>query len=329
MEQEVRHGEKAVGGLHRDFASCRREDRAWYLVQKIGACRVSNRAIEKSIVERLRSVPTFSGSINNLKIGLVRENSSVADGASIYSIGDLYVVVVSPHRFPNVAAEEAAANERVRSHLSGRLASLIIDLVISDTLPDGRSFAVFPRGTPLSNNRVRFALQKRRAKPAILNWLRDVAAYAQQPNRIAQIEFEKSLAALNDVSSLAEEIRGAAKIGLAQLSNPRFCLMHGDLWKGNILFASDRSLKIIDWRGSRVDGYGFFDLARFAHSFGVRGLELEAEISAHASAMNIPAGDVLTYVLAGCGHVLRHLEEFPLPHFVKMVENLWATLKSV
>jgi hypothetical protein len=288
----------------------------------------SNRSLEKTIFDRLMSISTLPGAFADLAIEIVRDKSAVADGTSVYSIGDRFIVIVSPSRFPDVAMEEAAANKQAKSCLPDHLAALIVDLVVADTLPDGRSFAVFPRGTPLSNNRIRFALQKRRVKPAILNWLRGVAGAAQQPSLAAKVEFEKSLETLNEMSLLPHEIRDAAKVGLARLSHPRFCLMHGDIWKGNILFAPDGSLKIIDWRGSQVKGYGFFDLVKFAHSFGIRGPELQAEIRAHASALNIPVGDASTYVLAGCGHIARHLGEFPLPHFVEMVNDLWATLRS-
>jgi hypothetical protein len=253
----------------------------------------------------------------------------VPDGASVYSVGNQFIVKVSPKQFPWVVMDEADANRRAKLSLSSDLASFIIDPVVSDRLSDGRSFVVFPQGKPLSNNRFRFTIQKRRAKLAMLGWLRGVAGCAAPPSLAAKNDFRKSLEALGDLSLLPQEIRGIAKTGAARLSNPRFCLMHGDLWKGNIIMMPDKSFKIIDWRGSLVNGYGFFDLLNFAHSFEVKNQELEIELRAHALAMNIPSEDALIYVLAGCGHILRHLEEFPLSHFIRMVLNLWSTMRSV
>jgi hypothetical protein len=189
---------------------------------------------------------------------------------------------------------------------------------------------VLPRGRPLSENRLLFVLQKRLVAPIILEWLRGLVREATGPSEDAYREFQLSLEALAALKTLlGAEITNAAIDGMVRLSNrhfaPKFCPMHGDLWKGNIIYAPDKSLKIIDWRGSRMrGGYGLFDLIKFAQSFKIKGEKLRTEITIHSQFLECDATGALTTLLASCGHIYRNLEEFPLERFVELTSSLYA-----
>jgi hypothetical protein len=155
---------------------------------------------------------------------------------------------------------------------------------------------------------------------------------AAGPSEDARGEFKLSLEALAAIKMLPAHIANAARDGLSQLSNgnfaPRFCPMHGDLWKGNIIYAPDKSLKIIDWRGSRMRGYGLLDLIKFAQSFNIKDEKLRSEIAIHAHFLGLDATGAFTTLLASCGHIYRHLEEFPLEKFVGMTSSLCAFFRA-
>jgi hypothetical protein len=268
------------------------------------------------------------------KYGIVKkhETSKVADSPSVYMIGDLFVVLVSPLSFPNVAANEARAIKSARELLPSHLSPFLFDIVAEARLNDGRTIVVMPRGIPLSNNRPIFALQKRRIKPVIFEWLRGLALEAAAPSEETCTEFQASLESLATMNNLPAAISNAARDGLARLSRgtfvPRHCPMHADLWKGNIIYGPDRSLKIIDWRGSRMDGYGIFDLVKFAQSFNIRAADFRSETRTHAYSLGIDVIDARTTLLAACGCISRNLGEFSLASFAAMTSSLFNFLEA-
>jgi hypothetical protein len=261
------------------------------------------------------------------KYGIVeRRKTKLADSPSVHEIGKSFIVLVSPLAFPDVAADEARSIKSVRQLLPAHLSSLTLDIAAEGRLEDGRSFVVMPRGIPLSGSRLIFELQKRRIKPVIFDWLAGLATKAAAPSDKTSAEYQASLESLARLNSIPAGISSAARDGLARLSKggfvPRHCPMHGDLWRGNIIYGRDKSPKVIDWRGSRMDGYGFFDLVKFAHSFRVKAEDLRSEVQIHAKSFGIDVIDARTTLLASCGFISRNLGEFPVENFVAMTSSL-------
>jgi hypothetical protein len=237
-----------------------------------------------------------------------RRKSKIADSPSVHEIGKSFIVLVSPLAFPNVAANEARAINSVRQLLPSHLSLFTI---------------------PLSQNRLIFELQKRRIKPVIFDWLRGLVNRAAAPSDETSAEFQASLEGLARLNNLPGGISSAARDGLARLSKgsfvPRHCPMHGDLWKGNIIYSRDKSIKVIDWRGYRIDGYGLFDLVKFAHTFKIKAKDFRSEVQIHAQSLGIDmidARDARTTLLASCGYISRNLGEFPFENFVAMTSSL-------
>jgi hypothetical protein len=283
---------------------------------------------EQTLTEKLMQAPATQMALRVANVKPIRKGSSVADGHAIYAIGGSFVALVSPLSFPNAAAEEAGAMRAAKAILPPHLASFVMDIAVDGRLEDNRSFIVVPRGRPLFENRMFFAVQKRLVAPVVFEWLRGLAHEATNPSENARREFQLSLEALSAVKALPSSITNAAVDGLVRLSKggfaPRFCPMHGDLWKGNIIHASDKSLKLIDWRGSRMSGYGLFDLIKFAQSFNIKNERLRNEITIHAQALGLDVNGAFATLLASCGHIYRNLEEFPLESFVGMTGSLCA-----
>jgi hypothetical protein len=280
---------------------------------------------DPDLLRKLRSLSGSGGPID-LQILRAREGTAVADGNEVYFIGEHFVVLVSPRGFPRAAAEEASAIKTAKARLPSGIASRILDIVLEGELEDRRSFVVVPRGRALSNNYLKFFWQKQAVKRDILGWLRQLAGSADLQDEKAAEEFAASLECLTSMNILSSNLKHQASRGLDRIKDrtflPRFCPMHGDLWKGNIIVAPDGAFKVIDWRGSRIEGYGFFDLLRFAQSFQIGRKTLFEEIQAHQRILNYSRDEAWFTLLSGCGHVARNLGQFPVERFGKMATSL-------
>ena len=288
-------------------------------------------SVHQNLSERLLQSSELRNALRMYGIA-ERRRTKLADSPAIYEIGKLFIVLLSPLSFPNVAADEARAIKSVRQLLPSHLSVFTSEVVAEGRLDDGRSFVVMPRGSPLSDKRLVFELQRHRIKPIVLEWLRGLVREAEAPTEATTAEFQSSLESLARLNDIPTEISNAARDGLVRLSRgdfiPRHCPMHGDLWRGNIIYGRDKSLKVIDWRGSRMDGYGFFDLVKFGHSFKIKTEELRGEVVIHARSLGIEAIDARTTLLASCGFISRNRGEFPLDNFLSMTNSLCNFLQS-
>ena len=265
----------------------------------------------------------------DVAVRLFRDRSGVADSTALYWVGQGFLMHLSSETFPDVAAEEVAAMETARERL-GAAGGAILDVPASGRI-GARSFMLLPRCVPVAPGRVGGWLPRRRLRPKVLHWLRDLAALSEPANPAAAQKFTANLTALAELEQLSPDVRAAAEAAVAEIAagrmRPRFTPMHGDLWRGNILTAPGRPFVVIDWRGSAMQGYGIFDLIRFGSSYGVGPAGLRSELLAHAAVLGIEPAQTRSVLLAALGHIALHLGEFPLERFVEMAESchhVWA-----
>lgn len=261
-----------------------------------------------------------------LTVTLLRTGGGLGDGTSLYIVGDQYLLHVSPRAFPHVAEEQRIAIARVKAALPDTLARHIID-VIDHGVMDGMSWMLQPLLSPLSPYRVAARLQRLYIRPGILRWLQGIARLSA-PGAEATHEFRQSLQTLMDMPAAPASLRRSAHKALELIDNgsfePRFTPMHGDLWRGNIMLGARWNFAVIDWRGSRMEGYGIFDLMRYALSDRLSERSLRQQLDAHARAMKIDPAHTAIVLLAGLGHFARHLGEFPEARFMTMAEECYA-----
>ncbi len=266
-----------------------------------------------------------------LNIKLIRERSSVADGAAIYLIEDKLFLHLSPESFPRVALDEVIAMQNAKLRLGPDFGSVILDPISGDL--NGRSFMALPKCRTISNNRFLAAWQRRLIRPRALLWLRGLVGLATPPSEYAKDAFGAALAELaSSQAAIPDFIRSASLEAIGKIETkevaPRFVPMHGDFWVGNILTSKDRPMVVIDWRGSRMDGFGIYDLIRLAASVGLSSHALSREISFHAETLGISKSHAKGYLLAAFGYYLLHLGEFPLERFLSMISTLYGVFES-
>ena len=227
---------------------------------------------------------------------------------------------VSPTAFPNVVREAAQKAEAAREALGDALGWAVLT-PLEEWETHGASCALFEQLTPLSPNRLKRYLQKKKITPAVIEWLRKVAAIDRGHNNQAEV----CLTALANCPN--PPLRVAADQALGRLNRglfaPRFRVMHTDFWIGNILLDPSglRRFVAIDWRGSQVDGYPIFDLIRFADSVRLGTNVLRSELQKHAEVLGCELEDSRSYLVAALGHLWMNLDQFPAERFADMAER--------
>jgi len=142
------------------------------------------------------------------------------------------------------------------------------------------------------------------------------------------------------MTGLSEGIRSVSRRALDRLLAgdfvPRSTPMHNDLWKGNILLPSSDDGQdkqafpffVIDWRGSRIDGFPLFDLVRLAMSLKFSARELRQELMHCCQSLGCEFSDAPYYVATALGEIASRRDQFPVQAFLGMAEHCFAKLRS-
>jgi hypothetical protein len=180
-------------------------------------------------------------------------------------------------------------------------------------------------------------------RPSIFDWLRQATEGTLRDAEPAAIErnFAAPLQHMVSLTPINDHLRAAASRSIERLNDgtwlPKHVLMHGDLWKGNILIRpqdnilrrlnmSDRFV-ITDWAGSEISGYAIYDLVRLAESMRLNALNLRREVDRHCCLLGCEPVDSTSYLLAALGHIAMNLEHFPIDRYKHMAESCYVALE--
>jgi hypothetical protein len=262
-----------------------------------------------------------------------------ADSASVYVVRDargsaLAVVLCASPAAPAMVARSMQRTRDAHAALAGRGTSrVLLPLAVGEV--DGLSCALVPYCQGLEGRRLQRWWDNRRLRAPMFDWLRDVAQATQRP--AGRSTCEALLTAMAGRSAVGRPLRGAAERALERLGRgdwqPRHALMHGDLWRGNLMLRGAPGswasrLVVIDWSGSRHDGWPFFDLVRLADSIGARSGCLRTEVERHAVLLGCHPLDAHSSVSAALAATLARLEHFPVGLFAAMGERALARLED-
>jgi hypothetical protein len=243
-------------------------------------------------------------------------------------------------------APELVAGNMERSRRAKQLLGADLGRSILDPLLEGRAFglsyALLPYCRPLSDSRVLRRLQRLVLGPALFDWLRrateatiSTGATGDDPEIVVVLE---RLAGMPEVT---ERARSAASRALERLRSgawkPRRVLMHGDFNLGNILIAPRARavgpwwsrFVVIDWPGSRTDGFAFFDLVRMVQSARPTRQRQRAEVAEHCRLLGCEPADARSYLAAALGHLGGDLEYFPIERYAEMADTSLKILEDI
>jgi hypothetical protein len=248
----------------------------------------------------------------------------------------LGVVLCSPEIAPRLIARGCERGREARGVLGAELGRAVV-IARAEGACEGRSWAIFPPARVLGSG-VAAGLERRWLAGALFAWLRAVAARtAGAADDAARAATDAALGYAGREPALDARVRDAARSARALLAGgtwrPRHVLMHGDLWRGNLLGAPgappfSRRFVLIDWDTSRAAGYPLFDLVRAARSFGVEHGRLAREIAAHGALLGLDSAQSRAALVAALGHIGLVRESFPLERYAAMCRENLATFDA-
>jgi hypothetical protein len=206
----------------------------------------------------------------------------------------------------------------------------------------GLSYAALPHCDGLAESRLVWWGQRALLRRPLFDWLRRSTASTLQdvePDRIDP-DFAEPLRRMASLEAGRPGFRAAACRAADRLETgafrPRHVLMHGDLWKGNVLIRRDAGspgrrrwrerFVVIDWAGSESRGHAIYDLIRLAQSMALGRRSLRREVEAHCRLLGCELVDARSHLLCALGHLAGHLEYFPVSAFARTAESCWMAL---
>lgn len=266
------------------------------------------------------------------EFSLLRPSAAVADDAMKLLIKDargrpMAVALCSPRFAPDGVAGGYRRARAIREALGPKLAVHVAEPLHEGQF-QGLSYAILPFYQSLSGSRIFNKLQRMALTPCLFEWLREAARATRSEPAVGEADQEivRGLEALEATEAMPPHVRTAAETGLNRLRSglwsPRRVVMHGDLWLGNVMYASSAAradqFVVIDWGTSRVDGLPFDDLVRIGHSLGVSARRLRGEVFRMARILDCDPADARSHLAASLGVLGFSLNEFPFDNYVAL-----------
>lgn len=246
-------------------------------------------------------------------------------------------VLCSPPTAPDIVAVDVERRMMARRTL-GSLSSVVLEPLKSGAVGE-LTYAMYPLCRRPALSRLGWSVERIWIRTAVMSWLR--AATQLTVDRPADHEiddlFRTPLAHLIADVRLPDELRGAASVALGRLESgswrPRVCLMHGDLWPGNVLLAPGTRSRcrfvLIDWAGSMIRGHGVYDLTELAMSMGMRRRRVVCELRIHCQTLECNVIDSRSYLLSALGYFAMNMGVFPFERFMQMALHYFHYLSSL
>jgi hypothetical protein len=282
--------------------------------------------------------------LSALQLGKLEDGTTTALLLSD-SAGDPYaVVLVSSALSPDLVQRSMACAHQAKTILGPSIGAHILDPLVQGVV-NGLSYAVLPFCKQLSSSKYLWLMQRKLVCPSIFDWLWRATTCTLRNVSDDSIDqsFGEPLRFLASLTQMSTQLRAAASHASGRLATgawkPKYVLMHGDLWKGNILIRhtrrsvpwlglSDRFV-VTDWAGLKVDGYAMLDLIVLAKSVNVSERNFRREVERHRLILQCEPADALSYLLAGLGTMGMTLEHFPFRRFRLLAEICFKSLENV
>lgn len=257
------------------------------------------------------------------------------------SARDDAILMISNEHYPDFIKTAVGKVAVVRSQLSDRSNQAVLKPAYSGVTL-GRSFVIWPKHNPISENKFLRAVQKRTIAKNIYRWLIDVAKDSVK-REFNDAELEKyiqtPLKMLVNNPNQSEMVRSRANAALDALSKnkwqPFTTIQHSDFWLGNILIArkhdreNEYGIYLIDWGAASLHGGPAFDLIDFFISVNASKMRALKELSKYCDAINIRPEDVERYLLLGLGVIGSKLEQFPEERFAMKSSHMLNYLDNL
>ncbi len=205
-------------------------------------------------------------------------------------------------------------------------------------LAEGRvgtqKYALLPYCTPLYESGPKWWVQRALIRPQVFRWLLEATRMTVRPVRQEELDSHilaplESFCGETDapvvMRRVAENALNAAQTGRWV---PQHVLMHDDFWEGNLLIdqrsaggARFGQFVIIDWPGSRVEGYPLYDFLRMAYSIRLKGRAFSKALDAQCGALGCGRDEAPHHFIAAAAELRQRLENWPLESYRTTVQS--------
>ena len=257
---------------------------------------------------------------------------------------DDIVLLLSNERFPNVVHEDLARAKAVANLVDTNVGKHVAKPVYEGTF-GSQTFAAFSRLSPISENRLMRLSQKHFAAPRIVSWSASLASQTQtrhDDSAAYKSYFIDPLEWINSDTQTPLRLRDFASFCLEELSKSKKDLWttveHGDFWIGNALFErglisqlgfTPHRFTVVDWRGSRDDGYPCADVIRLIASIYKTGSKRsDMLLRQYQNQLNLSNFDVALYATLSLGRLSKNLDHFPRDRFNVLCEKTFDFLQT-
>lgn len=254
-----------------------------------------------------------------------------------------FVVLYSPDAEPFAADRVAQRSTAAAAALDGRLSMRIARPLLTGRL-DGRSYCITPFLQSFAASGLFMRLQKARVRGAVLEWLYQVASRTCVQVRRDRLDAEylRPLQAIAESPDFSADSRRAAEGAHTRVQNgrwhPAHCLMHGNLWWGNMMLRPQDArrrrepwgerLRFIDWGGSMTQGYPIYDLLRGAESLGLSARLTGEQLAGHCSVLRCQTEDARGYLFAALGATALEPGCFPRENLARLVDQMGLYIRG-
>ncbi|MDP1702501.1 MAG: hypothetical protein Q8L53_16290 [Aestuariivirga sp.] len=248
-----------------------------------------------------------------------------------------YVLIVSNPRFPDFVNQAVSRAFDAQSVLGSSLGRAVCTPLLTGAW-GGQSYAVYKRLDGYSRNKYLRRIQILSSSERIFAWLSGVFDRTKTEYKGAmdqERDFFNPLRILSADKSLDDIVQKAAFALESRISRGEArtfsCLQHGDFWFGNILFyrsaASSLSpirqkFQVIDWGGSRLNGYPGIDALRFSLSAFGQGRVASERFCSYCDIIGLSKVELSLSCVCSLGWLEANLNQFPKSRFNELASNV-------
>lgn len=296
------------------------------------------------LMGEIRAISLFDNRYGDLRIAELERPKLVADAMQVFLLSDSSmqaraVLHCSPPLDPDAVLHSVQHAREVRSMLNARASAFVLDVLTQGRVA-GLSYSVSPFCTSLSNKRPLGWIQRALLKQRICDWLCEVvrSTVSDVPPDGLATSFTQPLAYLAALDGVGDGLRRSAEHALGRIVSgawkPKYVLMHGDLWKGNVMIRPQaHSLEwwperavIIDWASAQVHGHAIYDLIRIAESMRISSATVRRELQKHCDLLQCELQDARSYLIAALAYLVAHLGCFQLERYLGLVAFCVSTI---
>ena len=280
-------------------------------------------------------------------IGSLASKERVADATQVLLVDgkskeDDCVLILSNPRFPDAVDQAVIKALDAQSSLGIPLGRAVCTPLLTGRW-NGQSYAVYQRLEGFSKNKYFRRFQVLSSGPKILDWLSGVFQKTRIECFVGEErdrDFLMPLRALSCDESLDDLVRKSAASLEGQVcrgENRTFkCLEHGDFWHDNVMFfrapfaalsPAYKDFQIIDWGGSRLNGYPGIDVLRFSTSAFGQGAAASKRIRLFCESVGMSRVEFSLSCFCALGWLASNLNQFPKNKFNDLASGLASFLQ--